>query len=57
MELQLANGAIDEKMRDAMRARIGEAPLAHLESELTTRKAPVEEQIQRAFDTYIAVYR
>lgn len=26
-------------------------------TELTTRKAPVEEQIQRAFDTYIAVYR
>ena len=57
LDVQLANGAIDEQMRDAMLARIGEAPLEHLESELATRRAPVEEQIQRAFDTYIAVYR
>lgn len=57
LDVELAKGAIDEQMRDAMVARIGEAPLAHLDSELTTRKAPVEEQIRRAFDTYIAVYR
>lgn len=57
LDVELAKGAIDEQMRDAMLARIGEAPLEHLESELRTRQGPVEGRIDRAFDTYVGVYR
>ncbi|MDE0177203.1 MAG: hypothetical protein OXP36_01285 [Gammaproteobacteria bacterium] len=57
LDWQLADGAIDERMRDALLARIREAPLEHLRSELTVRGASVATRIERAFETYIAAYR
>ena len=57
LDQQLARGVIDKRIHTAVLERIREEPLEHLKSELATRQAPVEELIQRAFDTYISVHR
>ena len=57
LDRQLFDGAIDDRMHEALLTRIGEAPREHLESELAARRAPVATRIERAFETYIAAYR